>query len=236
MDTMKMGLMQPYFMPYIGYWQRINAVDEHVIYDDVNYIKNGWMNHNRILQQGKVKYFTIPLQGASPNKLIYEVKVDTNPKGQGKMMKNLEYGYKKASHYNEAMAVLEPIITSKDDNLATYLEYQIRIMADYMGIDTKLVMSSSIEKNNDLKGQEKVIEICKKEGADVYINASTGEALYNREDFKRGGIELVFIKDAATVTYNQLVEEFIPSLSIIDILMNCEKDEITRLLNDYITY
>jgi len=235
---MKIGLMQPYFMPYIGYWQRINAVDTHVIYDDVNYMKNGWMNHNRILNQGQVQYFTIPLKGASPNKLINEVEVDTNPKQQSKMLKTLEYAYKKAEHYDEAMAVLEPIITSKDDNLASYLEYQMHAICDYMGIGTKLLMSSSIEKDNNLKGSQKVMEICHKVGCRgvTYINASTGEHLYSRDVFKDNGIELVFIRNKGTVTYRQMANEFSPSLSIIDVLMNCSREEIVKLLSDYLLY
>lgn len=233
---MKMGLMQPYFMPYIGYWQRINAVDVHVIYDDVNYIKNGWMNHNRILYQGEIKYFTIPLKGASPNKRINEVKVDTSSRIQGKMLKTLEYAYKKAAHFTEGMSVLEPIIKSADDNLATYLEFQLRSLSGYMGIETKFVMSSSIKKDNSLKGKDKVIEICQKENAQIYVNASTGEHLYDKGDFRDHGIELIFIKDAGTVQYKQLSREFVSALSIIDILMNCSKGEISKLLNDYITY
>lgn len=233
---MKLGIMQPYFMPYIGYWQRINAVDEHVIYDDVNYIKGGWMNRNHILYNGTLKNFNIPLQGASPNKLINQVTVDTNPVLQGKMMKTLEYAYKKAPYFYEAMEVLEPIITSKDDNLATYLEYELRSICRYMGITTRLVMSSSIEKDNSLKGRDKVVEICKKENADIYINASTGEHLYDKTDFKREGLQLIFIKDASKVRYKQISDNFIPALSIIDILMNCTKEKIQELLNDYIMY
>lgn len=233
---MRLGLMQPYFMPYIGYWQRIKTVDKHVIYDDVNYIKGGWMNRNHILYNGTVKSFNVPLLGASPNKLIKEVRVDTNPVLQGKMLKTLEYAYKKSAHFYEAMEILEPIITSKDDNLATYLEYQLRAICGYMNIDTQLVMSSSIKKDNGLKGRDKVLEICKKEGADIYINASTGEHLYDKEDFKKEGLELIFIKNASTVKYDQLSKEFVPALSIIDILMNCTKEKIQELLNDYITY
>lgn len=233
---MKLGLMQPYFMPYIGYWQRINAVDEHVIYDDVNYIKGGWMNRNRILYNGTLRNFNVPLRGASPNKLVNQVTVDTNPILQGKMMRTIEYAYKKAPYFNEAMAVLEPIITSKEDNLAIYLENELRSICKYMGINTKLIMSSAIEKDNSLKGRDKVVEICKKQGADIYINASTGEHLYNKEDFKEKGLKLIFIKDASTVRYEQMTAEFIPSLSIIDILMNCAKEKIQELLMDYITY
>lgn len=230
---MKLGLMQPYFMPYIGYWQRIYAVDEHVIYDDVNYIKGGWMNRNKILLGGEARYLSMNLAGASPNKLINEVEVNTNPILQTKMVRTLEQGYKKAKYFDAAMECLEPILRSQETNLAKYLAFQIKRICEYMNIRTKLIISSDIEKNNSLKGQDKVIEICKKQGADTYYNAHTGMELYSKTDFEKENIRLVFMKDRGTVRYGQLNKEYIPSLSIIDILMNCSKDKIEELLNDY---
>lgn len=231
---MKLGLMQPYFMPYIGYWQRIHAVDQHVIYDDVNYIKGGWMNRNRILIAGKPHFLSMNLNGASPNKLINEVEVNPNPVLQTKMLRTLEQGYKKAPYFNEAMTCLEPILRNAETNLAKYLEFQIREICKYMGIDTEIIMSSDIDKDNSLKGQDKVIEICKKQGASTYYNAHTGMELYSSEDFKKEGLELVFIKDGATVQYQQVSSEYVPAMSVIDILMNCSKEEIAVLLEDYV--
>ncbi len=230
---MKLGIMQPYFMPYIGYWQRIHAVDRHIIYDDVNYIKNGWMNHNHILLNGEEHLFSMPLIGASPNKLINEVGVNSNPVIQGKMLRTLEQAYKKCAYYTEAMECLEPILRSEETNLARYLEFQIREVCKYMGISTEIVMSSDIEKDNSLRGRDKVVAICKSQGAEIYYNASTGDHLYNKADFASEGIELVFIKDKASIQYTQRSKEFIPALSIIDVLMNCSKHELTQLLNDY---
>ncbi len=231
---MKLGLMQPYFMPYIGYWQRIYAVDQHIIYDDVNYIKGGWMNRNKILLAGQPHIFSMNLNGASPNKLINEVEVNSNSLLQIKMLRTLEQAYKKASYYQDAMACLEPIICNPETNLAKYLEFQIREICKYMGVTTEILMSSDINKDNTLKGQDKVIEICKRQGASVYYNAHTGMELYSKKDFQNEGLELKFIKDGATVQYQQITGEFVPSMSIIDVLMNCSKEEITHLLNDYV--
>lgn len=231
---MKLGLMQPYFMPYIGYWQRIYAVDQHVIYDDVNYIKGGWMNRNRILIGGKIHYLSMNLVGASPNKLINEVEVNPSPKLQVKILRTLEQGYKKAPCFSQAMNCLESIICSEETNLAKYLEFQIREICKYMNIETEILMSSEIKKNNALKGQDKIIEICKKQGADTYFNAHTGMELYSKKDFEKENLKLTFIKDGSTVRYAQLNTEYIPALSIIDILMNCSKSEIAKLLNDFV--
>lgn len=230
---MKIGIMQPYFMPYIGYWQRINAVDKHVIYDDVNYIKNGWMNHNRILLNGKEFLFNAPLVGASPNKLINEVGVNNNAKLQSKMIKTLEQAYKKCPFYSEVMECLIKIICNEETNFAKYLEFQIKEICAYMGIETELIISSELSKNNNLRGQDKVIEICKTLHADVYYNASTGEHLYDKKTFLENGIELVFIRDKSSISYKQRADGFVPALSIIDVMMNCSKDEIRNLLNDY---
>ena len=93
---MKIGIMQPYFLPYIGYWQLLNAVDKYVIYDDVNYIKGGWINRNRILINKEPKYFNVKLNGASPNKLINEVEVSNDNIWQKKLLKTIEENYKKA--------------------------------------------------------------------------------------------------------------------------------------------
>ncbi len=230
---MKLGIMQPYFMPYIGYWQRIKAVDQYVIYDDVNYIKNGWMNHNRIIVNKQEQLFTIPLVGASPNKLINEVGLDPTDKKRINMIKTLEMAYKKAPHFDEGMSVLRPILMSQETNFAKFLTFQIRTICDYLDIKTKIIVSSDLNKDNSLKAQDKVIEICKILGADEYFNALSGEELYSRDDFEKEGIKLVFIRDKATISYKQLTPNYIPSLSIIDVLMNCSKEEIKVMLDDY---
>lgn len=230
---MKLGIMQPYFMPYIGYWQRIGAVDKHVIYDDVNYIKNGWMNHNRIVLNGEVHCLSAPLIGASPNKLVNEVNVNNNPILQGKMLKTLEVAYHKSPYFDEAMSCLEPIIRSEETNFARYLEYQINEICRFLHISTKLIMSSSIEKDNSQKGQRKVIAICRLIGATEYYNALSGNELYCKDDFLCNGVKLVFIRNKGTIRYTQMSREFLSSLSIIDVMMNCSETERSALLADY---
>ena len=167
------------------------------------------------------------------NKLINEVGLDPTDKKRINMIKTLEMAYKKAPHYEEAMSVLRPIFESQETNFAKFLELQIRTICDYLGIKTKLIVSSNIEKDNSLRAQDKVIEICKILGADEYCNALSGEELYSKEDFKKEGIKLIFIHDKSSIRYKQLAPEFIPSLSIIDVLMNCSKEEINEMLDDY---
>lgn len=229
---MKIGIMQPYFFPYIGYWQLINAVDRYIIYDDVNFIKGGWINRNRILMNGEGKLINLQLHNASPNKLINEVEVLGNPICNKKLLKTLESCYKKAPHYADVFSVIESVITQDEKNLARYLEFAIKRVCEYLSIDTELIVSSTMKKNNELRGQDKVIEIYKILGADEYINAIGGQALYSQEDFEAQGISLKFLK-TREINYKQYKNEFIPNLSIIDVMMFNLKDEIKRLLDKY---
>lgn len=229
---MKLGIMQPYFMPYIGYWQLMNAVDKYVIYDDVNFIKGGWINRNRILMNGKAKMINLQMHNASSNRLINEVGVLGNSIYNKKLLKTIESCYRKAPQYANAFPVIESIITQDEVNLAKYLEYSIRQVCTYLSIDTEIVVSSSINKNNDLKGQDKVIEICNVLGADEYYNAIGGQELYSYSDFNTCGVKLSFLK-TGMVEYQQFNNEFISNLSIIDVMMFNSVEEIKNKLDIY---
>lgn len=229
---MKLGIMQPYFFPYIGYWQLLNAVDKYVIYDDVNFIKGGWINRNRILMNGEAKMFNVQMQGASPNKLINEVEVSTNEQGQKKLLRSIENNYRKAPYFKDVYNILEEIIMSKEANLAKYLENSIKRVCEYLDIKTEIIISSSIEKDNNLRAEEKVIEICKKLGATEYYNAVGGQELYSYDDFKNNGITLKFL-ETNYIEYDQFNNDFISNLSIVDVLMFNSKEKVKSMLDDY---
>lgn len=229
---MKIGIMQPYFLPYIGYWQLLNAVDKYVIYDDVNYIKGGWINRNRILINKETKYFNVKLNGASPNKLINEVEVSNDNIWQKKLLKTIEENYKKAPFFKEVFSVIDKIIENDEKNLAKYLEFSIKEICKYLDIKTELILSSNLEKNNSLKGKDKVITICKKLNGTEYYNAIGGQELYSFEEFKQNGIELRFLK-TNEIIYKQFGDEFISNLSILDVLMFNSKEKVKEFLNNY---
>lgn len=229
---MKIGIMQPYFFPYIGYWQLLNAVDKYVIYDDVNFIKGGWINRNRILVGKEAKYFNVPMIGASPNKLINEVMVNCDTSVISKNLRIIEAAYKRAPYYSEVYPVVESILTFKADNLAMYLANSIKTICEYLGITTELIISSNLEKDNSLKGQDKVIEVCKKLEATEYYNAIGGQELYSFSVFEENGILLKFLKSNAVV-YKQYNDEFLPNLSILDVMMFNSKEQIQKYLQDY---
>lgn len=224
--------MQPYFMPYIGYWQLLNAVDKYVIYDDVNFIKGGWINRNQILMNGKPKFINLKMNGASSNKLINEIQVAGDKIYNKKLLKTIESCYKGAPYFKDVFPIIENIITNDEKNLARYLEYSIRKICEYLTIKTEIIVSSTLDKNNNLRGQEKVIEICKIIGANEYYNAIGGRELYSYDDFMTSGIKLNFLK-TEMIGYQQLNSEFIPNLSIIDVMMFNSVEDVKRMLDMY---
>lgn len=224
--------MQPYFFPYIGYWQLINAVDKFVIYDDVNYIKGGWVNRNRILCENEIRYFNVQMIGASSNKMINQILVNNDKRLIDKKIRMLEGAYKKAPYYEQVMPLLRNVLHYDNENLAAYLENAIRELCKYLDIETELLVSSNIEKKSFLRGQDKVIDICERLQATEYYNAIGGMKLYSYEDFKAHGIELKFLK-TKDIYYKQFSDNFICDLSIIDVLMFNSKEFAKRLLGEY---
>ena len=226
---MTLGIMQPYFMPYIGYWQLMAAVDTYVVYDDVNYIKGGWVARNNILLNGQKHMFTITLNGASPNKLFNEITIRDDFK---KFSRLIESAYKKAPYYEEVCALLERIYSFEDRSLGAFMMNSFQVVLDYLEIDTKLLLSSTIAKDNSLRGKDKVKHICHLLGADTYYNAIGGQDLYDKEDFKADGIDLYFVQ-TNLVPYIQSTNDFVPGLSIIDVLMYNGMEGTKKLLNEY---
>ena len=226
---MKVAIMQPYLFPYIGYWQLINAVNTFMIYDDVTFIKQGFINRNYILIAGEKKRFTLELLGASSNKYINEIKVGGNTL---KLLKTIEMAYKKAPQFESVFPIIQDILSNNERNLAKFIGYSLKKISAYLEIDAKFIYSSEIEKNDRIKAQEKILDICKTLGAKCYINAIGGKELYSKDRFKEEGINLHFLKTEIQ-EYKQFKNEFIPYLSIIDIMMFNSKREIREMLERY---
>ena len=226
---MKLGIMQPYFFPYIGYWQLVKAVDKYVVYDDVAYIKGGWINRNNFLINSQKKLFTIQVNGASSYKKINEIEIKDDFSSFKKM---LQINYAKAPLYKNCQELVEYITSFNSKNLGMFLFNAIKSVVEYLGFETEIVLSSEIEKDDNLKGQEKVIHICNLLGADEYYNAIGGQELYSKQDFKENGISLSFLK-TNIIPYKQLKNDFVPGLSILDVMMFCSKDQIHEMLDSY---
>lgn len=228
---MKIGIMQPYLFPYIGYYQLIKAVDTFVIYDDVNYIKQGWINRNRILVNGIENMFSIPLKGGpSQSKKINEMEFLDNT--IIKLLRTIEQSYKKSPYFSEVYPLITNILTYEESNMAKFLRYSLNMVMEHLEINTRVLVSSEIEKNNSLKGADKGIDICKQLKATNYINAIGGQELYSKEIFAENGLILNFI-ETKPIVYPQFKNQFIPWLSIIDVMMFNSVEKIQEMLDSY---
>ena len=251
---MKLAIMQPYLFPYIGYFQAINAVDKYLLYDNLNFIKEAWMNRNKFLViNGSPTFFIAELKEKSSFKKIYEIELIENYSWRKKILNSIFLNYKKAKYFNHIYPLFENVINYPTNKL-TELNFQsIKHVCDYLNIKTKISRDSfkynSIEikllnKNIDKKNfpdldlidwQRKVVrvlEICRIEKANVFINAVGGMGLYNKEVFSNNGIELFFVK-TLDYNYKQQSMVFYPNLSIVDVLMNCGKAGTNNLINNY---
>lgn len=226
---MRLAIMQPYLFPYLGYFQLIRATDAFVIYDDVNYIKGGWVNRNNILMQGRTHLVTLKLNNASSNKLINEIGIVEK---RQKLLKTIQQCYSKAPHFNAVFPLIEHILMHSETNLARFLEHQLRKICDYLGLYPEWHVSSSLKKNNALRGQEKVLAICRELGASQYVNLPGGQLLYDPNAFSRLGIRLSFIQPKPVV-YRQFGSTFVSNLSIIDVMMFNDKGQCAGLLGEH---
>ena len=224
--------MQPYILPYIGYLQLMANVDKFIFYDDVAFINRGWINRNRVLMNGKDFMFTIPLKEASQNKLINEIYIDNTINWRPKLLKSIEQSYKKAPFYQEVYPMIERIINDNSGKINDYIANSFEVLNQYLDIKTKIIRSSSIYQNAHLKAQERILDICVQEKVSHYINPIGGMELYQKSMFEQQSIKLSFIK-TKSVQYTQFKNEFVPWLSVLDVLMFNDKTTIQGFLNEF---
>lgn len=231
---MKVGIMQPYFMPYIGYWQLINAVDRFVILDDVNYIMRGYINRNNILLNGKSYRFTIPIEKASQNKLIMETRLNFTSDKKQDFLLTVSNAYRNAPYFKDVMPLIEDVVNNPQTDLTVFIRYSIEKVMQYLDLQTEILLSSEIEKDLKCKGEERIIEICKEIDADTYINPCGGRKLYHRDAFEKAHVQLFFLDTQNDyIIYKQAKQEFVGNLSIIDIMMFNDVEKIKDFLERY---
>lgn len=226
--------MQPYLFPYLGYYQLIHAVDVFVILDDVQYIKQGWINRNQILVHHDSKMFTLPVKKDSYEKYINEryyndITFDTNKKN---ILDLIFHAYKKAPHYPEIFELINEVMDYSNLNVADFNAHGLQLVCDYLGIETRFIIASQMGRNRDIDREEAVIDMNRLVGADCCITPIGGKQLYSKDDFRRQGVDLWFL-EMNGVVYPQFGKEFVPSLSIIDVMMFNSKEKIRELLHCY---
>jgi hypothetical protein len=226
---MKLAIMQPYFLPYIGYFQLIASVDQFIVYDNIKYTKKGWINRNRMLQNGSDVMFSLPLKKDSDSLDVVqrELTADFN---RDKLLNQFKGAYRKAPYFEQTMPLIELIVRFEDNNLFAYLHHSINQTCKYLGITTEIRVSSTIDIDHTLQSQEKVLALCQATNAKTYVNAIGGMELYSKEKFQDKGIELKFIK-SKPFEYKQFDKPFVPWLSILDVLMFNPPDAVKNCVN-----
>ena len=226
---MKIAVMQPYFLPYIGYFQLLAEVDKFVVLDDANFIKKGWINRNRILINGEPHTFTVPLRGVSQNLRICDIELAEESLWRYKLLKTIRQAYVKAPCFDEVFELMERVINFPSKRLDEFLLNSLHEIANLLLLDVNIVESSRCYGNANLKAQARILDICKREGAIKYINANGGSDLYDKAAFSEQGVELNFLRPRP-MEYMQYKETHIPSLSILDVLMFNQVQEVRALL------
>ena len=221
-----LAIMQPYFLPYVGYFQLINAADLFIVYDNIKYTKKGWINRNRFLLNGKDAVFSIPLRKDSDSLDIREREISPDFR-KSKLLNQIREAYRRSPYFERTFPLVERIVLEKETNLFKFILNSIRQTCESLAIGTEIVVSSSLPIDHSLPGKAKVVALCKHAGADVYINAIGGQELYSKEDFGAQGIDLKFLK-TKPFEYEQLGDKFVPSLSIIDVMMFNSPDAIRK--------
>ena len=226
---MIVSIMQPYLFPWIGYFQLLAQADVFVLYDDACYIKQGYINRNTLLAAGQAQRFTLPVPGASSNKRIGELAFDTQVE---KLLKTLRQSYRHAPAYSDVMPLIEDVLLHQDRDITACCQRGMENILAYLCLTRRLIRSSELDYDRTENAENKVIGMCNALGGDIYVNSTGGRHLYSAAAFAAQGIALRFLQ-ANNVAYDQGTPEFVPNLSIIDVLMYCTPDAVRQALDHY---
>lgn len=230
---MSVAIMQPYFFPYLGYWQLINAVDQFVLYDNIKFTKKSWIRRNRLLINGVESLFTLPIKNDSDSLDIRErILSDSFEIEREKILNKIKHAYKRAPQYHEVFPIIENCFRYENKNLFHFIHYSIETVVKYLDIDTRIHISSSIDMDHSLANKDRVIATCKALSEQIYINSIGGQSLYNKTFFLESGVKLQFLQ-THLLDYKQFDHDFIANLSIIDVMMFNSKEKVKELLNQY---
>lgn len=239
---MKLGAMQPYLFPYLGYFQLMDAVDQYYFCGSVQYIKHGWINRNRIITNkklGETSYFSFSVAKDDYTKRINERYYSNLKADKEKLMRNIYQTYKSARNFQEAYYIIEQAMDCENENVAYFNMNANYIIAKYLGVAEKIHAIDSVTDKNFWEKfykhnyEERMIYICKYFNCDTYVNAIGGMELYHKETFEKNGVNLGFIQMLNDVEYMQWENDFISNLSIIDVIMHNDREETRKLLKKY---
>lgn len=230
---MKIAIMQPYFLPYIGYFQLLNAVDLFLLTDNMQYTKRGWFNRNKILDNGSERIISIPIKKAAHHLNVNQRYLANNSINERrKILRQINSLYAKAPYFNDNYPIVRRPFLNVIENLFDFIYKSITELCSEFSIDTEIELLSSIDIDHKLPAQDRIIEVCKNLNAEEYINSIGGKELYDKTTFNTNGIELKFLR-SQYIEYTQYENKFVPWLSIIDVLMFNDIETIKGYLNEY---
>lgn len=227
------AVMQPYFLPYLGYFQLIHAVSTFVLFDDVTFIKKGWINRNRILTLQGEHMFSIPMLKASQNKLICDHKIFDISSFAEHFTKLIESNYKSAPYYNQGIEIVRKILDNLSSDLTDTCHHSIDVICQALDLECQIIRSSDLDNDKTLKAENKVADIVQLLNGKTYVNLPSGREIYHADYFQSKGLTLKFIQPKEPEPYSQIIPGFIPNLSIIDLLMSASANKIKAWITHY---
>lgn len=233
---MKLASHQPYFFPYIGHYSLISSVDLFVFADTRQYTRNGWMARNRILKplRKEAQYFHLGLKKPRFRASLSECVLHSNEKWKLKILDQIAHYKKIAPFFSETRSLIDSIFEKKYLTLNAFNTESTKILLKIFGIETKTILFSSIESKIEKANIPGLwgLNTCKALNVSTFINAPGGESFIPPEEYKKEGIKIGFIQPEIE-EYNQFNEEFIPRLSILDVLMFNGIHKTSRMIGKY---
>lgn len=225
--------MQPYFFPYIGYYQMAAAVDRFLFYDDVNFIKGGYIARNKLLINGTDWLFSVPLAGASSNQLIQDVRLDMDkwPSWKEKFLRTVDQNYRKAANYLAGRSLLAEVMELTNDRVAGLAERSVQLVLERLGRSVRFERTSEMALRHDLKFEERLLYICQREHITHYIQSEGGTSLYKGATWRAQGLSLQFIRPTG-MKYPRH-GAWVPGLSMLDALLHVPFKDLDPLLDQY---
>jgi hypothetical protein len=220
---MIVSVHQPQYLPWLGYFDKIDRADVFVLLDTVQFKKNEWQNRNRIKTAQGVQWITVPVLYHFPQ-LIREVEINNREKWQHKQRKTILSNYRKAPCWSTLAPFFEEIFSTDWDTIAKLNIHVVKRLAAILGIETPLFVASDMDAFPE-DPDERLIAIARHFGADAYLAGSGGHDYMDLEKYREDGVDVIF-QEYRHPVYNQLYGDFEPFLSVIDLIFNHGKESL----------
>jgi hypothetical protein len=228
-----MALMQPYFFPYIGYYQLLAYSDIFYIYDDTHYSKGGWYTRNRVLHNVKTyEYINVSVERPRLNEMLNNVRLKKKHDDLVSILGKLTIYKKRAPYYQRVVEIVRNVFADSSETLVSINVTSLTAVSEYVGIEYFIGYSSTLNYDRNCSAEDKVIEINREIGSTEYINLPGGRDLYHKTRFESAGINLIFM-DLPHFEYETHPFQYIPNLSMVDVLMWNSPEDIRKYINDH---